>query len=45
MLILFSPGAPREKYFEGLADIGWSRRRPPDGEMAEFYATHDTYWV
>lgn len=45
MLILFSPGAPREKYFEGLADIGWSGRRPPDHEMAEFYAVHDTYWV
>ncbi len=44
MLILFSPGAPREKYFEGLAEIGWSRHRPPDGEMAEFYAAHDTYW-
>jgi mannose-6-phosphate isomerase-like protein (cupin superfamily) len=45
MLILFSPGAPREQYFEGLADIGWSQRRPPDREMAEFYAAHDTYWV
>jgi mannose-6-phosphate isomerase-like protein (cupin superfamily) len=45
MLILFSPGAPRENYFEGLADIGWSQRRLPDREMTEFYVAHDTYWV
>jgi hypothetical protein len=32
-------------YFEGLADIGWSRRRLPDREMGEFYAADDTYWV
>lgn len=44
-LILFSPGAPREKYFEGLADIGWSQRSPSDQELAEFYAAHDTYWI
>ncbi|MHB1431890.1 MAG: cupin domain-containing protein [Streptosporangiaceae bacterium] len=44
-LILFSPGAPREKYFDGLADIGWSGNRPPEHEMAEFYAAHDTHWL
>lgn len=45
MLILFSPGAPREKYFEGLAEIGASGQRPSDEAMAEFFAAHDTYWV
>jgi mannose-6-phosphate isomerase-like protein (cupin superfamily) len=45
MLILFAPGAPREAYFEGLADIGRSGVRPSDEEMAEFYLRHDTYWV
>lgn len=45
MLILFSPGAPREKYFEGLAEIGATGQRPSDEQMAEFFAAHDTYWV
>lgn len=45
MLILFSPGAPREKYFEGLAEIGATGKRPSEEEMAEFFAAHDTYWV
>ncbi|MEX5718907.1 cupin domain-containing protein [Geodermatophilus maliterrae] len=45
MLILFSPGAPREAYFEGLAHLAAGGRRPSDEEMAEFYARHDTWWV
>jgi mannose-6-phosphate isomerase-like protein (cupin superfamily) len=45
MLILFSPGAPREKYFEGLAEIGATGQRPSDEQMAEFFAAHDTYWL
>lgn len=45
MLILFSPGAPREKYFDGLAEIGATGQRPSDEQMAEFFAAHDTYWV
>jgi mannose-6-phosphate isomerase-like protein (cupin superfamily) len=45
MLILFAPGAPREKYFEGLAEIGLSGNRPSAEEMAEFYVRHDTYWA
>jgi len=45
MLILFAPGAPRELYFEGLAEIGLTGRRPSSDEMAEFYRAHDTYWV
>jgi mannose-6-phosphate isomerase-like protein (cupin superfamily) len=45
MLILFTPGAPRERYFEGLAEIGLTGRRPTNEEMAEFYRQHDTYWA
>jgi mannose-6-phosphate isomerase-like protein (cupin superfamily) len=45
MLILFVPGAPREGYFEGLADLANTGRKPTDEEMAEFYLRHDTFWV
>ena len=45
MLILFSPGAPRESYFEGLAEIAATGVRPSDEVMAEFYVAHDTFWV
>lgn len=44
MLILFAPGAPREGYFEGLAEIGASGRRLSDEEWREFFIRHDTYW-
>jgi mannose-6-phosphate isomerase-like protein (cupin superfamily) len=42
MLILFSPGAPREAYFEGLAEglAGLS-----DEQKAEFYLRHDNHWL
>ena len=44
MLILFAPGAPREDYFETLADA--ARREAMDEQQwAEFYDRHDTYWV
>jgi mannose-6-phosphate isomerase-like protein (cupin superfamily) len=45
MLILFAPGAPRERYFEGLAELAGMSRRPSRDEMAEFYREHDTFWV
>ena len=45
MLILFVPGAPREGYFEGLAEIGASGRRLTEAEWAEFYERHDTFFV
>jgi mannose-6-phosphate isomerase-like protein (cupin superfamily) len=45
MLILFAPGAPRESYFEGLAELGKGATRPSDEEMAEFYRRHDTFWI
>lgn len=43
MLILFAPGAPRERYFEELAEIGWSDRTMSDEERAAFLARHDQY--
>lgn len=44
MLIHFAPGAPREGYFEGLAEFTRSGR-PSDEEMADFYRGHDNIWV
>jgi mannose-6-phosphate isomerase-like protein (cupin superfamily) len=44
MLILFAPGAPREEYFETLADT--ARREAMDAAArAEFMLRHDTFWV
>jgi mannose-6-phosphate isomerase-like protein (cupin superfamily) len=44
MLILFAPGAPREEYFETLADA--ARREAMDEEArAAFMLRHDTFWV
>ncbi len=45
MLILFSPGAPREGYFEGLIEMFGSGRQLAEGEFEEFCARHDTYFV
>ncbi len=41
MLILFSPGAPREQYFEGLPTLG----SMSDAERAEFLRLHDNIYV
>ena len=44
MLLLFTPGAPREDYFETLADA--ARREAMDDESrAAFMLRHDTFWV
>ncbi|MGW6454630.1 cupin domain-containing protein [Streptomyces sp. NPDC055078] len=42
LLILFTPGAPREEYFEKVAEVAteWS---PED--RAAFYFRHDTFWT
>jgi hypothetical protein len=45
ILILFTPGAPREAYFEGLVDLARRTERPSEAELAEFYERHDNYWV
>jgi len=44
MLILFAPGAPREDYFETLADAA-RRDAMDDAQRAEFFRRHDTYCV
>jgi len=41
MLLLFTPGAPREDYFETLA----AAEPMTEDERAEFMLRHDTYWV
>ncbi|TDV52322.1 cupin domain-containing protein [Actinophytocola oryzae] len=45
MLILFAPGAPREKYFTELAEIVRTGRQLGDEEYTEFLAEHDQYMV
>lgn len=44
MLLHFAPGAPREGYFEGLAEFARTGR-PSDDEMVEFYRLHDNIWA
>lgn len=41
MLMLFSPGAPREEYFEQVAEMS---QRGPD-ELKRFRARHDSYFT
>ena len=41
MLIHFSPGAPREEYFERLPEL----RDASEEERAAFLLKHDNYWV
>ena len=45
MLLLFAPGAPREAYFEGLAELATSGRQLSDEERAEFFLRHDNHWL
>lgn len=45
MLILFTPGAPREAYFEELADIAATGRTLTPEEWTELYRRHDQYMV
>jgi uncharacterized RmlC-like cupin family protein len=45
MLILFTPGAPREAYFEELADIANTGRVLSPEEWTELYLRHDQYMV
>jgi mannose-6-phosphate isomerase-like protein (cupin superfamily) len=43
MLILFTPGAPREAYFETTARMG-AGLQLSDEEKLAFYLEHDTFW-
>jgi quercetin dioxygenase-like cupin family protein len=45
ILIHFAPGAPREEYFETLAEWGRSGRPHDDAAVADFYARHDNIWL
>jgi len=45
MLILFAPGAPREAYFEGLAEMALGRRKFTPEEFKEFCERHDNIFV
>jgi mannose-6-phosphate isomerase-like protein (cupin superfamily) len=42
MLIHFAPGAPREAYFEGIAELARSGRQSPE-ELTDFLRQHDQY--
>lgn len=44
MLLLFVPGAPREDYFETLADAA-RREAMTEEDRAAFFLRHDTFWV
>ncbi|WP_028653751.1 cupin domain-containing protein [Nocardioides halotolerans] len=43
MLLMFTPGAPREDYFETLA--AQAEHPLTEEERVEFMLRHDTYWV
>lgn len=45
MLLLFAPGAPREAYFEALAEMATTGRTLTDEERRAFLAEHDQYMV
>jgi quercetin dioxygenase-like cupin family protein len=45
MLILFAPGAPRERYFIEQAEIAESGRQLSPEERTEFLARHDQFMV
>lgn len=44
MLLMFTPGAPREDYFETLAALGHGATMSAD-DRVEFMLRHDTHWV
>ncbi|MFC4911869.1 cupin domain-containing protein [Actinomadura gamaensis] len=41
MLMIFAPGAPRERYFEDISEIG----DLTDAERAEWFVRHDSFFV
>jgi quercetin dioxygenase-like cupin family protein len=45
MLILFAPGAPRERYFEELAELLATGRELSEQEWTSLYARHDQFMV
>ena len=45
MLLLFTPGAPREAYFEELAARAAAGQPFTDAEREDLYRRHDQYMV
>ncbi len=45
LLILFSPGAPREQYFEGLVEMFQPGREVSDDEFRDFCERHDNIYL
>lgn len=45
LLILFTPGAPREAYFEGLVEMAEGRWTPTHEELLAFCEEHDNIYV
>jgi mannose-6-phosphate isomerase-like protein (cupin superfamily) len=45
MLILFTPGAPREAYFEGLAELARGDREMTPEQFQAFCVEHDNIYV
>ncbi len=45
MLILFTPGAPREGYFEGLAEVALGKRTMTPEEYQAFLVEHDNHFI
>jgi hypothetical protein len=41
----FAPGAPRESYFEAVAEVARGERTLSPEEWAELYRRHDQYMV
>jgi quercetin dioxygenase-like cupin family protein len=41
MLLHFSPGGPREAYFEGIPELG----QMSEQEQIDFFLKHDNYWL
>ena len=44
MLLLFSPGAPREGYFEGLLELAEGKQLSAE-ELDAFFVAHDNLYV
>ena len=44
MLLLFTPGAPREEYFETLNELARGKELG-ERERAEFFLRHDNHWL
>ena len=44
MLLRFSPGAPREGYFEGLLELAQGKQMTEE-ELSAFFVAHDNIYV